>query len=166
MAKSKGKAKGAKVKKGGAPLPPKDKAAKVRPGDVEQLINAKQLRSLLASDDTHKEEIDGVVGSLREKIAYAVKHHHLDKKAYGYTKQFNRMSAEKLADLWPRLLAYMDMAGLMERIDSVERLPLGDDAETEDETESSPARPGPKFGGPAERVAEIAQAAGAQQPGG
>lgn len=134
----------AKSKKGGAaPLPPKAQADKVRPGDVEQLINAKQLKSLLAADDSHKEEIDGVVGSLREKIAFAVKNHHLDKKAYALTKQFNRMSAEKLADLWPRLLAYMDMAGLMERIESVERLPLGDEEdETETETETE-GKPGP-----------------------
>lgn len=154
-----------KSKNGSAPLPPKDEAAKVRPSETEQLINAKQLKSLLASDDSHKEEIDGVVGSLREKIAYAVKHHHLDKKAYALAKQFNRMSAEKLADLWPRLLAYMDMAGLMERIESVDRLPLGDDAETEGKPEADGARPGPKFGGSPGRVAEIAQAAGAQSPG-
>lgn len=151
----------AKTKKGSAPLPPKDQADKVRPGDVEQLINAKQLKALLGADDSHKEEIDGVVGSLREKIAFAVKHHHLDKKAYALTKQFNRMSAEKLADLWPRLLAYMDMAGLMERIESVERLPLGD----EEETDEPGTRPGPKFSGPAGRVAELAQASGAQPAG-
>lgn len=139
---AKAKAKNAKRKKGGdAPLPPKDEAAKVRPSEVEQLINAKQLKSLLAADDSHKEEIDGVVGSLREKIAYAVKHHHLDKKAYALTKQFNRMSAEKLADLWPRLLAYMDMAGLMERIESVDRLPLGDE---ETVVETNPALTPPR----------------------
>lgn len=155
-------AKKSKAKKGSAPLPPKDEAAKARPSDVEQLINAKQLKQLLGADDSHKEEIDGVVGSLREKIAYAVKHHHLDKKAYALTKQFNRMSAEKLADLWPRLLAYMDMAGLMERIDSVDRLPLGDEAEGDAETTT--ARQGPKFGGPAGRVAELAQASGASPP--
>ena len=150
-----------RAKKSSAPLPSKDEAEKVRPDAVEQLINAKQLKLLLAADDSHKEEIDGVVVSLREKIAYAVNHHHLDKKAYALTKQFNRMSAEKLADLWPRLLAYMDMAGLMERIESVERLPFGDEKETEAEPTSG-ARPGPKFGGPAERVREIAEASGAQ----
>jgi len=136
-------------KKGDAPLPPKDDAAKVRPSNVEQLINAKQLKSLLASDDTHKEEIDIVVGSLREKIAYAVKHHHLDKKAYALTKQFNRMSAEKLADLWPRLLAYMDMAGLMERIESVDRLPLGDEETETDKTETTARETVETAGGPA-----------------
>lgn len=143
------KAKKTRAKKGAAPLADKDTAAKARPSDVEQLINEKQLKSLLAADHSHKEEIDGVVGSLREKIAYAVKHHHLDKKAYALVKQFDRMSAEKLADLWPRLLAYMDMAGLMERIESVDRLPLGDDDETEAETVAE-VKAGPALAPPRE----------------
>jgi hypothetical protein len=143
-------------KKADAPLPPKSEAEKVRPSEVTQLINEKQLLALLRADDGYKEEIDGVVGQLREKIAYAVDKQHLNKKAYAIVKSFNRMSAEKLADLWPVILVYMDMAGLMKRIEAVQRLDLGDE-----ETDGG-GKTKPTFGGrTAGEVAKLAETTGA-----
>ena len=124
----------ASSKKGGASKP-KRSVGKNRIGEGVTLIGERQLRSLLASDDNHKGKIDGVVGSLREEIKNAVDKQHLNKKAYAMLKTLHRMKDEALADLWPTLLVYMDMAGVMKRIESVERLPFdkSDEAETEGE---------------------------------
>lgn len=144
---AKKKAKTAKAKKG-APLPPKDDAVKVGPSEMTPLINERQLRALLASDASHKEELDSVTGSLRAEIKLAVEKHHLDKEMFAILKKFNRWTPEKLADKWPVLLAYMDMAGLMEKIDSVGRLDLGDEA-------PATGKPGPALA-PARETEEAA----------
>lgn len=160
-----------KPKRGIAPLPSKEKAVKMRPSDVEQIISAKKLKELLRADSAYKSQIDLVVGSLREKIAYAVSKDHLNKKAYAIVKSFYRMPGNKLAELWPVVLAYMDSAGLMERIDQVLRLDLGDDVveevdEDEEADEPEAPRPGPVFGGSrtsprtSKAVAALAERAG------
>mgnify|MGYP001617024169 CR=1 FL=1 len=100
------------------------------------LISAGTLKSLLRSDDGYKEKIDGLTGELRETIGNAVEKKHLDKAAYALLKKFHRIkSNEKLANLWDTLQAYMDMAGVMKRIESVAPLPLdGEQNEAEAET--------------------------------
>lgn len=93
------------------------------------LISASTLKSLLRSDDGYKEKIDGLTGELRETIGNAVEKKHLDKAAYALLKKFHRIkSNEKLASLWDTLQAYMDLSGVMKRIESVAPLPLGDEA--------------------------------------
>lgn len=101
------------------------------------LISPQALKQLLKDDDRYKADIDGMVGELRETIGNAVEKKKLDKKAYALLKRFHReKSNEKLANLWHTLLAYMDMAGVMKRIESVSELPLdGDKAEGEEEEE-------------------------------
>lgn len=89
------------------------------------LISAGTLRALLKQDDNYKQRIDGLTGELREAIGYAVEKKHLNKKMYAVLKKFYRYTSdEKLADDWRTLLALMDMAGVMRRIDSVAGLPL------------------------------------------
>ena len=89
------------------------------------LISAKTLTALLKQDDNYKDKIDGIVGELRETIGNAVEKKHLDKAAYALLKKFHRIqSNEKLANLWDTLNAYMDMTGVMKRIESVTPLPL------------------------------------------
>ncbi len=99
------------------------------------MITERQLKSLLGEDDNYKGRIDGLVGELRETIGNAVEKKHLHKGAYALVKKFHRMkSNEQLSDLWHTVLAYMDMAGIMARIDSVSALPLdGDDGAGDDE---------------------------------
>ena len=89
------------------------------------LISAKSLVAMLKQDDNYKDKIDGLTGELRETIGNAVEKKHLDKTAYALLKKFHRIkSNEKLANLWDTLQAYMDMAGVMKRIESVAPLPL------------------------------------------
>lgn len=96
------------------------------------LIPAKTLKQLLSDDDGYKQRIDGMTGELREQIKYAADKKHLHKGAYALLKKLHRIdSAEQLRTLWLTLLAYMDMAGVMKRIDSVPDLPLGGDADAD-----------------------------------
>ena len=113
------------------------------------------LIALLKQDDKYKNDIDGLTGELRETIGNAVEKKHLDKKAYALLKRFHReKSNEKLANLWTTLLAYLEMAGVLERINSVEALPLGDadSMENDGEGEEAEEETGgevvkPQFGG-------------------
>ncbi|HEY6029960.1 MAG TPA: hypothetical protein VIU44_05330 [Gaiellaceae bacterium] len=122
------------------------------------LISPQALKQLLKDDDRYKDDIDGLVGELRETIGNAVDKKKLDKKAYALLKRFHReKSNEKLSNLWHTLLAYMDMAGVMKRIESVSELPLdGEKAngEESEEVEASSEEPAegaevvkPQFGG-------------------
>ena len=108
------------------------------------LISSKALVAMLKQDDNYKNKIDGLTGELRETIGNAVEKKHLDKKAYALLKKFHRIdSNEELARLWDTLQAYMDMAGVMKRIESVPALPLdGEKNEAEaKETEAGNVTP-------------------------
>ncbi|MDO8534112.1 MAG: hypothetical protein Q7S17_05145 [Xanthobacteraceae bacterium] len=100
------------------------------------LLSSKTMTALLKQDDNYKDKIDGIVGELRETIGNAVEKKHLDKAAYALLKKFHRIkSNEELANLWDTLQAYMDMTGVMKRIESVPSLPLdgkNNEAEAED----------------------------------
>lgn len=126
----------------------KPKAEKLTAADFGPQIPGDRLLNLLKSDTRIRKEIDGEVGKLREKIGYEKEHHHLDTTAYAIVKRFYRMEAEKLAELWPKILYYMDSAGLNERIDSVQRLPLEDESESgehEEVADEPKTKAGPKI---------------------
>ncbi|MDE2105513.1 MAG: hypothetical protein KGL39_50265 [Patescibacteria group bacterium] len=127
------------------------------------LTPASVLKALLNDDGNYKEQIDGLVGELREQIKNAIDKKHLHKKAYADVKRFFRYkSSEELRRHWLTLLAYMDMSGVMKRIESVPDLPLdGEKAEGEEveavsdeaeETTSEVVKP--QFGGRRQRAAE------------
>lgn len=115
------------------------------------LISATTLKSLLKDDDGYKKKVDGLVGELREEIKNAVDKKHLNKDAYALLKKFHRMkSNEKLRSTYLTMLAYLDMAGVMKRIESVHDLPIGDgdggDAD-EESAEKGAEVVKPQFGG-------------------
>lgn len=98
------------------------------------LISSSTLKQLLKDDDHYKEEVDGLVGELRETIKNAVDKKHLNKDAYALLKKFHRIkSNEKLRATYVTFLAYLDMAGVMKRIDSVQDLPLDGEKEQAEE---------------------------------
>lgn len=117
-------------------------AAEVQVPKAQQtfgMIPQKTLMALLKADDKYKQDIDGLTGELREAIGNAKDKKQLNTKAYALLKRFHReKSNEKLANLWDTLLAYMDMAGVMKRIESVPQLPIGaeDGAEAGEEVEA------------------------------
>jgi hypothetical protein len=140
-----------------------DEAVAMRPEANVPLISKTKLNKLLDADNNCKEEIAEVVAGLRGNVATAVEKDHLHKPAYADVKRFDRIkSAEKLAEHWKTLLAYMEMRGLFQKIETVQRLDLGDETPSDD-GKTKPAKPGPKFGG---QVAKLAESAGASPPAG
>lgn len=98
-----------------------------------KLPSQNDVRNLLKQCKGLKDDLDETTGLIREKIGYMVDKKNLNKKAFAELRKLDKMGAEKLADYWDTLMAYMDMAGLMEKMASVTRLPLGDgEAKTEE----------------------------------
>lgn len=83
------------------------------------LINDKQLSSLLRQCTSIGKQTAELTGSLREKIGYAVEKHGLHKGAFADLRKYDKMEPEKLLEHWTTLLAYMDKAGITERMNSV-----------------------------------------------
>lgn len=139
----------------------KDEAdeTQAKPSEVEVLISERQLKTLLAQTRSTKKEIEALTGDLREKIANAVENQHLDKKAFATLRQLDRMEPEKLHGYWHTLLVYMDMSGLMKRIESVKPMefspPEADDEGEEGQQPSSRRRSrAPAFPAPVADAAE------------
>lgn len=88
------------------------------------LISASALKSLLKEDTRIKGDIDELVSELRGEIKVAVDKKGLDKKAYAMLKAISRMTPEKGSRVYHNFLAYMDLSGVLERIDAVQDLPL------------------------------------------
>lgn len=115
----------AKAKDGGAEQSATEKA---KDGKAIQLITERQLKKLLKNAEDMKEAVDGLVGSHREEVKNAIEKQHLHKGAFADVKRLSKIkSNEALAMHWDTLLAYMEMSGLMKRIESVQSLPLDDD---------------------------------------
>ena len=135
-------AKGAKAPAGKSAVAEPGKA---KPGQGVHLISKAMLKKLLKDGGKIKEEVDGLVGELREMIGNAKEKHHLHTKAFALLKTFHKLSPEKAADLYDTFQAYMDMAGEMKRIESVDKLPFGD-TPPEEEQEQDGKVVTPQFG--------------------
>jgi hypothetical protein len=140
MARPKGsKNKTKPAAKAKAVKPPKEPAAEVGPaGQARKAISQASLKSLMKSCASFKAEADSSNGSMREKIAYAVEHNHLNKGVFALIRRLDKLEAEKLLIFLEDLELYLDFSGLNDRADSVGKLPLESpekpaDAENEDE---------------------------------
>lgn len=94
------------------------------PGPVRQVPTQKQIKDLLRDTANFKAEADAATGSLREKIAYAVKNQHLHAKAFAEVRKCSKMSPEKLAEYLDHLEHYMEVSGNYARANAVQQLPL------------------------------------------
>lgn len=106
------------------------------PNGARRVISEQKLKSLLKEDRSAKSDVDEIVGGIREKIAYAKEHNHLNTEVYGTIKKLDRKESEKLAIWWDDFQHYMEISGLMKRIDSVQKLALDRPAEAEAEAEA------------------------------
>lgn len=142
----------AKDKKKAAAAPEPEKTEE-RPLTGARVISQNDLRNLLKSIKLAEGEKDEAVGIIREKIGFAVEKKNLNKVAFAYVRKFDKMEAEKLADLWDTLELYMEMTGLFDRIESVAKLPFDapkEPQEGEDDGEQAKEEPAP----PAETVSK------------
>lgn len=116
-----------------------DAADKPRPGAIPpgttvlQAITSKvtpaaTLKSLLSDVRGLTKNVDEIVGSLREKLAFAKAKKNLNTKAFAELRKYDKMEPEKAAEYHHTVIRYLELTGIMAKIDSVGRLPLGDDA--------------------------------------
>lgn len=88
------------------------------------IINQNQLTKLLSARRSTSKQVDELNGSYRSKLATAVEKNNLHKKAYATLVTLDKMEPEQALEYWTHLIAYMDLAGITEKIDSVAKLPL------------------------------------------
>jgi hypothetical protein len=125
------------------------------------LIAPKNLKALLKTDGSLRDDISELTDQLREKIAFGVVNQNLDKNAFALLKKFSKMKPEKRAHLWRETVAYMKICGYLEDIEARNELPFDDGAASDEPpagSEESGGRRAPQFGG---TVKQIAAAAGA-----
>lgn len=116
-------------KKGGGEPPAETTEAAPRVG-ASVLINQRQLKALLNATKSIANQTSELVGSLREKIAYAVEKQGLHKKAFAEVRKLDKMEPEQALEYETHRAAYMDMLGITEKINAAARLPMGDEKAT------------------------------------
>lgn len=94
---------------------------------VYQLPPEKKLTSLLALGRRTYKQVQSLSGEFGQAVANAAEHHHVHRKAFAVIRQLDRMENEKLAEFKAHFDDYYVKAGLQEREDSVELLPMEDD---------------------------------------
>lgn len=129
-------------------------AALARSESVVSVTPSTTLKSLLSTCRGLKANSDSIISKMREEIGYAVEKKNLDKGAFAELRKYDKMEPEKAAERWHMLVRYMELSGVMAKIESVGRLPLGDQ-EGEGEVEA-----------PAAKAAKPAKAAKAAKPNG
>jgi hypothetical protein len=95
---------------------------------ISVLINEAQLNSLLKHGRSTSKQVAELTGSHREKIAYAKDKHGLHTGAFAIIKRWDRKESEVLLEEYTHLQAYLDLSGIREKMESVTRLDIGDDA--------------------------------------
>ena len=110
----------------------------VRPSEVRKIPSARALRSLLKEGRKMQSDVAELRGEHGASIKNAVENQNLHKGAFAILKRLDKLEAEKAADLWDHLRAYMDVVGLDTRIKSAMRLDLdgASSGEENDEVES------------------------------
>lgn len=91
------------------------------------LISGGKLKDLLASKRKTAKKMDELNAGYRAELAIAVEKSNLHKKAYATLVMLDKMEPEAALEYWIHLSAYMDLAGISEKIDSVAKLPLAEE---------------------------------------
>ncbi len=108
--------------KGGKPAPETTRAEAI----TARVTPAGTLKSLLSTCRGYKQNVDGIVSKMREEIGFAVSKKHLNKEAFAFLRKMDRMEAEKASEFWHTIVRYMELTGIMAKIEAVGRLPLED----------------------------------------
>ncbi len=99
------------------------------PSETSEQIGERKLRQLIKDARTAYKDVREIAGSFGAKVASAVEHDHLHRKAFSVCKTADRMEPEKLAEFLDALDYYLDASGLRERATSAPRMPMGDNIE-------------------------------------
>lgn len=101
-------------------------------------IGERKLKALLSSKRKTTEAISELAGGLGSEVKTAVDKHYLNRKAFGWIAQIDRMEPEKAKMMVEDFLLYLDLSGINARIEKVQSLPMGErqDEEEEDDDEA------------------------------
>ena len=117
-----------------------DSTEQVSGSEVEKMISASKLKKLLKEQRAGQNDMDEIRGSMGNAIATAVEKDNLDKKMFGWLKQLDRMTPEKLAYHLPNLFYMIDASGIGDRAQQAQKLALEQPDEDEDKDEDKPPR--------------------------
>jgi len=99
--------------------------------EVTKMISGTKLKKLLRDQRTGQDSMDEIRGTMGNAVKQVVEKDNLDKKMFGWVKQLDRMTPEKLAYHLPNFLYMLDASGLSARAEDAKKLPLGDEEESE-----------------------------------
>jgi ribosome-binding protein aMBF1 (putative translation factor) len=109
------------------------KPAAAKSSDIGRKVPSEGiLKSLLRTKRRTAETANEANSDYGTAVRSAVEKHALDKKAWGFAVQLDKMEPEKLARTLDHIEHYIDVLGLQARADQVQDLPLGGEKE-EDE---------------------------------
>ena len=117
-----------------------DGTEQVPGSEVEKMISASKLKKLLKEQRAGQIDMDEIRGSMGSAIATAVEKDNLDKKMFGWLKQLDRMTPEKLAYHLPNLFYMIDASGIGDRAQQAQKLALEQPDDDEDEDKPPRAR--------------------------
>lgn len=129
------------------------KNAKGTATDKAGQISGNKLKRLMADARSAYKDSREIAGELGQKIANAVEHDNLHKKAFAFVRMADRMEPEKLADFLDAVDYYRDVSGINERAAKVLRMNLDDDGQDDavvDEDDDTNIRPFPAHAAAAE----------------
>jgi hypothetical protein len=106
---------------------PKKEVVPMSPSDVVEQISERKLKQLIKDARTAYKDTRAIAEDFGQKIAQAIEHDHLHRKAFAVIKTADRMEPEKLAEFFDALDYYRDASGLNERAASAPRMEMGND---------------------------------------
>ena len=101
--------------------------------DVEKKIPPRVLQKLMKDIRIGQDDIDSVRGTMGSAVAKATEKYSFNKKMFGWIRQLDRMSPEKLNDNLADHEYMLDASGLNERAKNAQRLPIEDRGGAEEE---------------------------------
>jgi len=110
-----------------------------KPKEIEQVrpsIPQSKLRALMKTAKLARQNMNSISGALGTEVKDAKENNHLDPWAFRIITYLDRQEPERLKDKIENLLLYLDISGLNERAAKVERLPMGEEGEEEEEREN------------------------------
>ncbi len=128
------------------------KAAAKSSAPVRKVPSEGVLKSLLRTKRRTAEAANEANADYGTAVRSAVEKHALDKKAWGFAVQLDKMEPEKLACTLDHLNHYIEVLGLQKRADQVQNLPL----EGEEDGEAADDGKVTHIGAAARKVAEAA----------
>jgi phosphatidylserine/phosphatidylglycerophosphate/cardiolipin synthase-like enzyme len=120
-----------------------------------QAPSQRKVRELLNVNRSASDNMDEIRSALGGTMQDAYQNHSVHKKAFGWIKQMDKMSAEKLHDLMGHFLYYYNVSGLKQRAESAPRMPEpAAETATEDAEAEAPPRAAATTGFPAQPSAQ------------